>query len=136
VRAADPSLTVRDAPAPRGDPVRVVLGTAPPGAKVHPCLQRQGDIGAVLDELGALGHLQILVEGGAGVAHAVHHAGLVDRYVVYLAPALFGGDDARGLFAGPGAPTLAAVTRGRIVAVVRLGEDLRIDFHPTPQERP
>jgi diaminohydroxyphosphoribosylaminopyrimidine deaminase/5-amino-6-(5-phosphoribosylamino)uracil reductase len=136
VRADDPSLTVRDAPAPRGDPVRVVLGTAPPEARVHPCLERQGDVGAVLDELGALGHLQVLVEGGAGVAHAVHHAGLVDRYVLYLAPALFGGDDARGLFAGPGAPTLAAVTRGRIVRVVHLGADLRIDLHPTPQERP
>ena len=59
-----------------------------------------------------MGHLQLLVEGGATVAHAFHRAGLVDRYVVYLAPALFGGDDAAGLFAGPGAPTIADVSRG------------------------
>jgi diaminohydroxyphosphoribosylaminopyrimidine deaminase/5-amino-6-(5-phosphoribosylamino)uracil reductase len=137
VRADDPSLTVRDARAPRGDPVRVVLGTAPPGAKVHPCLERSGDLGAVLDELGALGHVQVLVEGGAHVAHAFHHAGLVDRYVLYLAPALFGGDDARGLFAGPGAPSMPALTRGRITGVAHLGDDLRIDLDPTPhQETP
>ncbi len=72
--------------------------------------------------------LQALVEGGAAVAHDVHAAGLVDRYVLYLAPALFGGDDARGLFAGPGAPTIDDVWRGRIVATSRLGDDLRIDL--------
>lgn len=132
VRADDPSLTVRDAPAPRGDPLRIVLGAAPAGAKVHPCIERTGDLGAVLDELGKRGCLQLLVEGGATVAHAFHHAGLVDRYVVYLAPALFGGDDARGLFAGPGAPTIAAVTRGQIARVAHLGDDLRIDLDPSP----
>lgn len=134
VRADDPSLTVRDAPAPRGDPVRVVLGAAPPGAKVHPCLERSGPLGDVLDELGALGHLQLLVEGGATVAAAFHDAGLVDRYVLYLAPVLFGGDDGRGLFAGPGAKTIDAVTRGRILAVTPLGDDLRIDLDPHPRE--
>lgn len=134
VRADDPALTVRDADAPRGDPVRVVLGHAPPGAKVHPCLERSGDLGALLDELGSLGHLQVLVEGGATVAHEFHRAGLVDRYVLYLAPALFGGDDARGLFAGPGAATIGEVTRGRIAEVASLGDDLRIDLDPLPKE--
>lgn len=131
VRADDPSLTVRDAPAPRGDPLRVVLGTAPSGSKVHPCLERRGELGPVLDELGERGCLQVLVEGGATVAHAMHHAGLVDRYVVYLAPALFGGDDARGLFAGHGARTIDDITRGRITRVAQLGDDLRIDLVAT-----
>lgn len=131
VRADDPSLTIRDAPAPRGDPVRVVLGAAPSGAKVHPCLERSGDLATVLDELGSQGHLQVLVEGGASVARAFHAAGLVDRYVVYLAPALFGGDDAVGLFSGAGARTLAEITRGRFTSVVPLGDDLRIDLQPT-----
>lgn len=133
VRADDPSLTVRDAPAPRGDPVRVVLGQAPPGAKVHPCLERSGPLPEVLDELGRLGHVQLLVEGGATVAHDLHAAGLVDRYVVYLAPVLFGGDDATGVFTGPGAPTIADVRRGTLRAVTRLGGDLRIDLDPAPR---
>lgn len=130
VRTDDPSLTVRDAPAPRGDPLRVVLGGAPAGAKVHPCLERSGDLGAVLDELGAQGHLQVLVEGGATVSHAFHHAGLVDRYVLYLAPALFGGDDGHGIFSGAGASSIDDVWRGRIRSVTRLGDDLRIDLDP------
>jgi diaminohydroxyphosphoribosylaminopyrimidine deaminase/5-amino-6-(5-phosphoribosylamino)uracil reductase len=130
VRADDPTLTVRDATAPRGDPLRVVLGRAPVDAKVHPCLEHDGGLTELLDQLGAKGHLQALVEGGATVAHAFHRAGLVDRYVLYLAPALFGGDDARGLFAGPGAPTIDDVWRGHIRSVVRLGPDLRIDLDP------
>jgi diaminohydroxyphosphoribosylaminopyrimidine deaminase/5-amino-6-(5-phosphoribosylamino)uracil reductase len=130
VRTDDPTLTVRDAPAPRGDPLRVVLGRAPAGAKVHPCLEHDGDLGDLLDQLGAKGHLQVLVEGGATIASAFHHAGLVDRYVLYLAPALFGGDDARGLFVGAGAATIADVWRGAIRDVTRLGADLRIDLDP------
>jgi diaminohydroxyphosphoribosylaminopyrimidine deaminase / 5-amino-6-(5-phosphoribosylamino)uracil reductase len=130
VRADDPELTVRDAPAPRGDPERIVLGSAPPGAKVHPCVEHSGPLTELLDHLGRRGHLQLLVEGGATVAHAFHEAGLVDRYVLYLAPVLFGGDDAMPLFAGKGAPSIAEVVRGRITSVTRLGHDIRIDVAP------
>jgi diaminohydroxyphosphoribosylaminopyrimidine deaminase/5-amino-6-(5-phosphoribosylamino)uracil reductase len=110
-----------------------VLGRAPEGAKVHPALELDGDLGDVLDTLGGKGVLQVLVEGGATVAGAFHRAGLVDRYVIYLAPLLFGGDDGRGLFAGPGAPTMAEVRTGDITAVTRLGPDLRIDLRPHHQ---
>lgn len=128
VRADDPSLTVRLVEG--RDPLRVVLGTAPPGAKVQPCVELSGDLGEVLDSLGQREVVQVLVEGGPTVAGAFHRAGLVDRYVLYLAPALFGGDDARGVFAGPGAATIADVWRGRILSVARLGDDLRIDLAP------
>jgi len=128
VRADDPELTVRDAPG--DDPLRVVLGQAPASAKIHPALELAGDPGEVLDELGRRGVLQALVEGGATVAAAFHRAGLVDRYVLYLAPALFGGDDGMSLLAGPGAATMADVWRGRITSVERLGDDLRVELTP------
>jgi diaminohydroxyphosphoribosylaminopyrimidine deaminase / 5-amino-6-(5-phosphoribosylamino)uracil reductase len=128
VRADDPELTVRHAEG--RDPLRVVLGHAPPGARVHPALELEGDLGTVLDDLGARDVLQVLIEGGAGVAGAFHRAGLVDRYVLYLAPALFGGDDAPGLFSGPGAATMSDVWRGRITRVTPLGDDLRVDLSP------
>jgi len=54
-------------------------------------------------------------------------AGLVDRYVLYLAPKLFGGDDGRPLFAGPGAATIDEVWQGKLVSVMQLGEDLRVE---------
>jgi diaminohydroxyphosphoribosylaminopyrimidine deaminase/5-amino-6-(5-phosphoribosylamino)uracil reductase len=55
---------------------------------------------------------------------------LVDRYVLYLAPTLFGGDDARPLFAGPGAATIDDVWRGRITNVEQLGDDLKVELEP------
>ena len=130
VRADDPELTVRldgDDTADETQPLRVVLGRAPEGAKVQPALELEGDLSGVLDELGRLGVVQLLVEGGATVAHEFHAAGLVDRYVLYLAPAFFGGDDGRPLFAGAGAGTIADVWRGKVISVERLGDDLRVE---------
>lgn len=134
VRDDDPTLTARDADGP--DPERVVLGRAPEAARVHPCTEWDGRVEDLLDELGRRGHVQTLFEGGATVAGSLHRARLVDRYVVYLAPALLGGDDAPGLFRGAGAATIAEAWRGRIDAVTQLGADLRIDLVPTIEGTP
>lgn len=129
IRTDDPSLTVRHVEG--RDPLRVVLGSASstrPDAKVEPALHLEGDLQNVLAALGERGVLQVLVEGGATVAHAFHAAGLVDRYVLYMAPALFGGDDAAPLFNGPGASTIADVWRGRVTSVEQLGPDLKVEL--------
>ncbi len=137
VRADDPSLTVRDWAAPSGtpaarDPRRIVLGTAPSGARVHPCEQHTGDLAPLLERLGAEGVVQLMAEGGAGVLGDLRRADLVDEYVIYVAPVLFGGEDALSLFAGPGAATIADVVRGTITDVTRLGDDLRVTLNPRP----
>ena len=127
VRDDDPELTVRTEPPATRQPLRVVLGQAPEHARVRPALELSGDLGEVLQTLGGLGVMQLLVEGGARVAKSFHEARLVDRYVVYLAPAIAGGDDGPGLFAGPGARTVDDLWRGTILSVERLGEDLRLE---------
>ena len=128
VRVDDPELTVRlDDGVDRAQPLRVVLGSAPAQARIQPALELSGDLGEVLGELGRRGVLQLLVEGGPTVAHDFHAAGLVDRYVLYLAPKILGGDDGHPLFAGPGAGTIADVWTGRLISVERLGEDIRVE---------
>ena len=135
IRADDPALTVRDF-APLGidgdeiQPLRVVLGSAPDDARAQPLIELGGELDDVLVDLAGRGVLQLMVEGGAHVAGAFHQAGLIDRYVIYLAPALFGGDDARPLFAGPGAPTIADIWRGELIDVRKLGNDVRIEMRP------
>jgi len=143
VRADNPSLTVRDWPSGGGtptgevsDPRRVVLGRAPAGSKVHPCLEWSGALPDLLDQLGSQGVVQLMVEGGARVAQSFHEGGLVDQYVVYMAPILFGGDDARGIFSGPGAASIGDVWRGEITSVVRLGNDLRVDMCAASAAKP
>ena len=112
------------------DPLRIVLGSAAPGAKVHPCHEVSGKIEAVLDEIGRLGVLQLLVEGGAASAWEFHNAGLVDRYELFFAPALVGGDDGRPSFVGPGAGTIGEIWRGSIEHVEHLGPDLHVSLVP------
>jgi diaminohydroxyphosphoribosylaminopyrimidine deaminase/5-amino-6-(5-phosphoribosylamino)uracil reductase len=136
VRSDDPQLTVRlpsDDPFFRGpdeQPLRVVLGRLPDHAAAAPALELGGPLTEVLEELARRDVIQVLVEGGAEVAHDFHRAGLVDRYVVYLAAALAGGDDARPMFAGAGAPTVAELWRGRLHSVTSLGGDIRVDLRP------
>lgn len=128
VRADDPSLTVRSVSG--RDPRRIVLGSAAPapGARVLPAEQFSGDPADLLDSLGSSGVVQLLVEGGATVAGDWHRRGLVDQYVIYLAPALMGGADGRPLLDGPGARTMSDLMRGRITSVRQIGPDVRIDL--------
>lgn len=133
-RADDPRLTVRNVVGPDGNPVReplrVVFGRAPEDAAIHPCVQLEGPLESMLAELGRRDVLQVLVEGGADVAGRFHRAGLIDRYVLYYAPALMGGDDGRAMFAGPGAAVMDNLWRGTIRSIVRFGSDLRVDLVP------
>jgi len=74
----DPALTAR-----LGDlvvePLRVVLGSAPKGAKMRPCLELSGDLSHVLDEIASHDVLQLLVEGGPTTASSFLEAGLVNH---------------------------------------------------------
>lgn len=134
VRADDPALTVRHVEG--RDPLRVVLGSAPPDAKVHPCLEWTGELDDLLDELGRRGVVQLMVEGGARVIGSFHAAGLVDRYVLYVAPAFFAGVDASPAIAGTTSPTIADVWRGRFDQVERIGDDVRLELVPARRHQP
>lgn len=126
VRSDDPVLTAR-----LGDivlePLRVVLGKAPEGARIRPCLELSGDLGAVLDELADHDVLQLLVEGGPTTTSAFIEAGLVNHVVWYQAPAFAGGTGTLGALKSLTTPTISALRRGRVVDVRRIGEDIRID---------
>jgi diaminohydroxyphosphoribosylaminopyrimidine deaminase/5-amino-6-(5-phosphoribosylamino)uracil reductase len=128
VRADDPALTVRHVDGT--DPLRVVLGTAPPDARVHPCLEWTDGLDELLDELGGRGVVQLMVEGGARVVGSFHSAGLVDRYVLYLAPALFGGTDAKAAIEAATAVTIGDLWRGRFDRIERVGDDVRLELIP------
>ena len=131
VRVDDPALTVRDDPV-RQQPLRVVFGRAPAGARVLPALEYTGDPERLLDRLGHRQVIQLLVEGGAALAGDLARRGLVDQYVFYYAPAIMGGDDGRPMFAGAGVSTMEALRRGRITSVRLLGPDVRIDLLAAP----
>jgi len=150
----NPALTVRDVATPR-QPLRVVVdrdadtpidahvlaaGNAVvvtagarndrwPAAVETLALPDAGgrvDLVALLRELARRGINEVHVEAGAKLNGALVRAGLVDEFVVYLAPAVIG-DPARGMFESA-EPLTSLVARVNLdwTAVDRIGADLRI----------
>ncbi|MEY4081164.1 MAG: diaminohydroxyphosphoribosylaminopyrimidine deaminase [Actinomycetota bacterium] len=127
----DPELTVRhvDGPSPR----RIVMtrtGAVPAGAKVQPCTVWRGGIEPLLDELGADGVIQLMVEGGPTLAGAFHEAGLVNRYVFHVAPVIAGDDGAAGVFSITPDERDHALLDTHLVSATVLGDDLELILEP------
>ena len=78
------------------------------------------------------GVVSVLLEGGPSLAGAFVAAGLVDRVVAYVAPALLGAGPAALGDAGVG--TISGVRRLQIDDVARTGEDVRLVLRPEQQE--
>ncbi len=134
VRIDDPELTVREwkpdvlPPSGNVDPQRIVLGPVSGDAKVQPCRPMAGDLESILDELGKEDVVQLMVEGGASIAREFHSSGLVDKYVFYIAPSVFGEQGtARFASAHEGNGDL---WRGKFETVEKLGSDLKIECVP------
>jgi diaminohydroxyphosphoribosylaminopyrimidine deaminase/5-amino-6-(5-phosphoribosylamino)uracil reductase len=89
------------------------------------------DVGAVVDVLGRRGLCHVLLEGGPTIAASFVEHRLVDRFILYLAPKLVGGD-APGLFAS-GVKTLADAWGLRVEDISRVGTDIRIDASLEPR---
>lgn len=135
----DPQLSVRDDsgdPAPRGmQPLRVVIGRRqlPGTARVHDdtaptLLLPTRDPHEALVALWDKGIRRVLLEGGPTLAGAFWRAGLVDRTIAYVAPALLGAG--ASALADAGVSTIDGAVRLSVTDVARLGADVRITAEP------
>jgi diaminohydroxyphosphoribosylaminopyrimidine deaminase/5-amino-6-(5-phosphoribosylamino)uracil reductase len=149
VLADDPALTAR--PDPGRQPLRVVVdsngrtprtaqvldGTAPTLVVTHgpsygedrtlvlpPAADGRVDLVALLGALAGREVVSVLLEGGPTLAGAFVAAGLVDRVVGYVAPALLGAG--QPALQGTGVGTIADAVRLSLVDVARVGDDVRI----------
>lgn len=96
VRADNPSLLPR--PAKGRKPWRVVVGsTLQANARVltdeaaERTLVMNGTLKKILRDLGKRGVMHVLCEGGGALASSLVRAGLVDEFVLFVAPSLLGG---------------------------------------------
>ena len=87
---------------------------------------------ALLDWLGAQGVNELHVEAGPGLNGALAVAGLVDEYLIYLAPTLLG-HVAQGMFDLPPLTNLSAQLRLKPVAIRMVGEDICLLARPLRQ---
>lgn len=83
----------------------------------------------LLHHLGSLGALHVVCEGGGELAASLIREGLVDEYLVLVAPKIIGGRAARPAVGGEGWPVSEA-RRLEWISVDRAGPDLVIRARP------
>jgi diaminohydroxyphosphoribosylaminopyrimidine deaminase / 5-amino-6-(5-phosphoribosylamino)uracil reductase len=89
--------------------------------------EQRVDLSKVMDLLGQLQINTVLIEAGAIVNGALLTQGLVDEWVVYMAPAVMG-NYGRGLFNLPWLQKMADKINLQMTEVRQIGTDLRIKF--------
>ena len=130
-RARTP-LTARALQGP--SPALVVSGPLldDPGYRRHRAVATDAtgrvDLRALLASLQQDGVVSVLLEGGPSLAGAFVAAGLVDRVVAYVAPALLGAGPAA--LDGAGVGTMSDIHRLQVDDVTRIGEDVRLVLRP------
>jgi diaminohydroxyphosphoribosylaminopyrimidine deaminase/5-amino-6-(5-phosphoribosylamino)uracil reductase len=104
------------------------------GAELLPCRGTGGELDwqEVMTMLAQREMNDILVEAGPGIAASLFTAGLVDEWLLYVAPLLFGQDARPVLATGPYA-NLAEVPRWSVINTTQLGDDVKWTLRP--QER-
>jgi len=133
VIADDPELTARtkDGGYFEHQPTRIVMGEREISSEkrifnsLAPSLHiKTRDPKVVLQQLSALGHKHLLVEGGASVVSAFIQENLVDEFTIYLSPILIGGPK---LAIGEiGIDSIEQALNLRIIEQKTLGKDLFI----------
>jgi diaminohydroxyphosphoribosylaminopyrimidine deaminase / 5-amino-6-(5-phosphoribosylamino)uracil reductase len=105
------------------------------GAEVLVIDETDGDgmlsLPALMAALGKRAIQNVLIEGGPAVAWSAVESGIVDRFVLYLAPKLIGGREAPGILGGDGVRSVGDALPVEIVRVERLGDDIKVvaDVH-------
>lgn len=122
--ADKPKLTARKPDGTLYDrqPRRVVVGSRAAAGEVPGDYECYATPDEALHALWDTGARDVLLEGGAHLAHSFLAAGLVDMVQAHIAPAFLGAG--RGVLAGPVAQTLADARRFQPVRTMLLGSDV------------
>lgn len=89
------------------------------------------DLNRLLRELGSRGMCSVLLEAGAALATAFISEGLMDKYVIFIAPKLIGGETAPGFMGGPGMDDVGQAIKLKFADFKQVGEDLYIEAYPS-----
>lgn len=95
-----------------------------------PVIDSKLDLNAMLDELYKRGITDLLVEGGGEVNASFLRNGLIQKFLVYVAPKVLGGRNSITPFTGDDVETIDAAMLLQFAEVDKIGEDLRITAYP------
>jgi diaminohydroxyphosphoribosylaminopyrimidine deaminase/5-amino-6-(5-phosphoribosylamino)uracil reductase len=91
-----------------------------------PSREEQVDLGELLRVLGKREVTSLLVEGGATLFGSLFEQDLVDKLLVFIAPIIIGGGEAKSSVEGKGVEKIAQAMSLSRVKVERLGDDVLI----------
>jgi len=99
------------------------------GVEVVSVATKNGQVSfsALLTMLSKRGITSVLIEGGSTVNASALREKLVNHVVLYLAPTLMGGQDAKAVIGGRSPTRLAQALTLRHVTVRRIGEDMVVE---------
>ncbi len=89
---------------------------------------------ALMEELGSREVTSVLVEGGSALNYSLLSAGLVDKVHFFVAPLLFGGDQAPSPVGGEGVSSVAEAWHVRNVEINCYDSDLLVTGYVVSQE--
>jgi len=127
--------TIVVAPADAAPRRVAALGRAGVDVALLPARAGRVPFARVMQALGQRGFTSVLVEGGGTVAADALRAGIVDRALLFVAPALLGGDGVAAVGA-LGIARAADAIRLTRVTVRRIGEDILVDGRPRRLRHP
>lgn len=101
------------------------------GARILGIHDNEGriDLRCLLAELGKMGIHNLLLEGGGELAASMIAAGLVDRGLIFIAPKIAGGRDAKSPVEGEGVELMADAYSTSKPRVLRFGDDVALEFN-------
>lgn len=95
-----------------------------------PLVEGKLDLHSMLDQLYKLGITDVLVEGGGEVNASFLRDGLIQKFLVYMAPKVLGGRHSITPFTGTDVETIDAAMLLDFADIEKIGEDLRITAYP------
>ena len=96
------------------------------------CPTQEGgiDLAALMDILGGMDITSLLVEGGSAIMGSMIRQRLVDKFYIFKAPKILGGNDGIPMASGPGPRKMEGCLRLRDVRVRRFGDDILVRGYP------
>ncbi len=103
------------------------------GVSTIACPVRDGkiDLKALMRRLGEMSVMSVLVEGGAAITGSMIREKLIDKFYLFKAPRLLGGDDGVSMAAGPGPEKMNDSLTLKEIRVRRFVDDILIRGYPS-----
>ena len=102
------------------------------GALIIPCPIKAGliDLDALMNILGRMSITSVLVEGGASIMASMLREKLIDKFYIFMAPKILGGEDGIPMAAGPGVKRMEECLVLKDIRIRRFADDILVIGYP------